>query len=307
MMNRSLRAEIAKFRRRRGIVVLLSLAVLLVVVTYLARGQRQVLDLKDEAQRISKARSLLRQGVIDDAEFRIYEARERELRRFLSADARILAFPSSIQFGFQTLDTGGGLFVGLAAALMVGSEFGWGTYRNLLAFGRGRWNVLLTQFTAFLVLVAIMVAGVALAGAVLGLADSLLFHNAPVRFHWNWEGLAVSAGATVLVLGLWSALGMLSGVLSRSAGVAVTVTSLVWVGLLLGSLLSSSVRDWGIDGNAAPLLLTRASHQIHGMIAFAGLDTSALPGAGRGVVFLVGMTFAAWTGSIIRFLRTDIL
>jgi ABC-type transport system involved in multi-copper enzyme maturation permease subunit len=127
----------------------------------------------------------------------------------------------------------GGAVLLILGALAAGSGYGWGTWKTVLTQGPGRAAAL----GGTLLALASVVAGVVLGTAVvdLGVANALaLVEHRPVGLPPLGE-LAEAVGAGLLVLGMWTAAGVLLGSLARSPALAVGL-GLVWA-LVVENLL----------------------------------------------------------------------
>jgi ABC-2 type transport system permease protein len=125
----------------------------------------------------------------------------------------------------QGLPMFGGALVLILGAVAVGSGYGWGTWKTVLTQGPGR----LAAFGGTLVALAVVVAGTVLATIGLDLAMSSV-----VAAVEGGSGalpdlvdLARSYGGGLLIMGMWTAAGVLVGVLTRSPALAVGL-GLVW-------------------------------------------------------------------------------
>lgn len=302
-----IKAEVRKLAARKGIVALLGLPLLLVAFAYW--GQNREVDYlrSSEIRALSLSREALREGGIPLEDFQSQERAVRENLQLLSSSARVLTFPASIQFSFQTLATGGSLFVALAAALAFGSEFSWGAYRNYVPLGRMRSHILLTQFTAFLAIVAGLITLAALIASVVGLLVGSFGGVAEDRFYFKPVGLVVSAGAVVLVLALWAALGLGASVLSRSAGISVAVTCVLWAGSTFVSLLLPAARTWNVETNAVALLSVDTGSFLSGYMTLGGFEASRMPSPWQAFGVLAALLFVLVWLSISRFKRMDLI
>ena len=111
-------------------------------------------------------------------------------------------------------------------ALVVGSEYGWGTVKTVLTQGPGRFTLLAAQFAALVSALALWVLG----NFALSAAASTAVAMAEDR-SLNWPGfteLTEGFGAGLLVLTMWALLGAVLALLLR--GVALPIgLGVVWV------------------------------------------------------------------------------
>lgn len=194
----------------------------------------------------------------------------------------------------------------ILGVLMVGGEYGWGTWKTLFTQGPSRLAgyagklVALAGATLVAVL-AVFVAGAAASAVIAGIEGQPMHWPAP-------DELAVGVGAGWLIATMWASFGALLGVLLR--GVALPVgLGLVWL-LAVQNLLASlaaPLLDWvaelqkGLPGpNAGSLVAALgAGPDTPGVEQIVGGEQAALIVAG----YLVG--FAALTGAVLH--RRDIL
>lgn len=127
----------------------------------------------------------------------------------------------------------GGAIMMILGALAAGGGYGWGTWKTALTQGPGR----LTTFGGLLVTLAGIVIAVVAATFTLDLAASAIIATAESQAI-VWPGLtdvAQSLGGALLILGMWTAAGVLIGTLTRSPALAVGL-GLVW-SLVIENLL----------------------------------------------------------------------
>jgi ABC-2 type transport system permease protein len=120
----------------------------------------------------------------------------------------------------------GAIMVIILGASVVGSEYGWGTVRQVLAKGTGRFNYLGSKvITASLSTVAGVII-IIIAGFVMGVITTRLV-NGSVIWSFLSAGFAgdmlSSTAVTLLVLGAYLAVAVFLSVLLRSAGTAMSV------------------------------------------------------------------------------------
>jgi ABC-2 type transport system permease protein len=119
----------------------------------------------------------------------------------------------------------GGAIVLILGALAVGSGYGWGTWKTVLAQGPGR----LAAFGGTLLALLVVVVGIVF----LCLATDLVMSSLIAAIEGEsgalpgLADLARSVGGGVLIMGMWAAGGVLLGVLARGPALA-TGLGLVW-------------------------------------------------------------------------------
>ncbi len=148
----------------------------------------------------------------------------------LLADMLPTAVPQSV---IQGMPMFGGAILMILGALSAGSGYGWGTWKTVLTQGPGR----VAAFGGTLAALALVVIGVVLATAAIDLGVSSVLavvESQPLEMPPLGE-LAEAVGAGLLVLGMWTAAGVLIGVLTKSPALAVGL-GLVWA-LVVENLL----------------------------------------------------------------------
>jgi ABC-2 type transport system permease protein len=199
-----------------------------------------------------------------------------------------------------------GAIMVILGVLVVGSEYGWGTWKTILVQGPSR----LAVYGGKLLVLAAITLGVVVGAFVLGAAASALIAAAESQ-PAQWPDLAEltrGIGAGWLIAGMWAAFGVLLAVLLR--GVALPIgLGLVWL-LAIQNLLS---------GIAAPLLSWVETLQkglpgpnAGSLVAALG-GTSDTPGVatlvsgGQATLVLVAylIVFAAVGGALLH--RRDVL
>ena len=140
----------------------------------------------------------------------------------LLADLLPTAIPGLLTNGMPMF---GGAIVMILGALAAGSGYGWGTWKTALTQGPGR----LATFGGTLAAVAIVVLAVLATTLVMDLTVSSLIAAAESEpIGWPALGeLARSVSGGALIMGMWAAMGVLIGVLTRSPAIAIGL-GLVW-------------------------------------------------------------------------------
>jgi ABC-2 type transport system permease protein len=168
----------------------------------------------------------------------------------------------------------GGAIVMIYGALAVGSGYGWGTWKTVLTQGPGR----LAAFGGTLVALAVVVAGTVLATIGLDLAMSSV-----VAAVEGGSGalpglveLARSYGGGLLILGMWTAVGVLVGVLARSPALAVGL-GLVWSLVVENLLRGVAAALPGIEAGTNRLPGSAAG-SLAGALGATGAEQGGAPG-----------------------------
>lgn len=136
----------------------------------------------------------------------------------------------------------GGAIMMILGALAAGSGYGWGAWKTALTQGPGR----LAAFGGLVATLAGIVIAVVAATFALDLAASALIATAESQ-PMVWppvSDVAQALGGALLILGMWTAAGVLIGTLTRSPALAVGL-GLVW-SLVIENLLRgvSGLLDW---------------------------------------------------------------
>jgi len=190
----------------------------------------------------------------------------------LLAEVLPAAVPLSMVQGMPVF---GGAILMILGALAVGSGYGWGTWKTVLTQGPGR----VASFGGALVALALTVVGVVLATAAidLGVASVLAaVESQPVEMPPLGD-LAEAVGAGLLVLGMWTAVGVLVGVLTKSPALAVGL-GLVWALAVENLLRGVSVLIGGLAVVTDHLPGTAAGSLAGALDAGGGAGADGTPG-----------------------------
>ncbi|MFL6128256.1 MAG: ABC transporter permease [Mycobacteriales bacterium] len=119
----------------------------------------------------------------------------------------------------------GGAIVMILGALAVGSGYGWGTWKTVLTQGPSR----SAAFGGTLISLAVVVGGIVLVtiGVDLAMSSAIAAVEGGSGALPGLADLARSYGGGLLILGMWTAAGVLVGVLARGPALAVGL-GLVW-------------------------------------------------------------------------------
>lgn len=171
--------------------------------------------------------------------------------------------PSTLAQGMPLF---GGAIVLIFAALATGSGYGWSTWKTVFTNGPRR----LTAFGGTMAAIAGFVAALVLATLVLDMAASAIIlglESEPV----NWPAaadLAQSAGAGLLILGMYAAFGAALGVVVRSPALSVGL-GLVWA-LVIENLLRGVAELLGPVEAITDVLPGTAAGSLAGALGAAG-------------------------------------
>jgi ABC-2 type transport system permease protein len=119
----------------------------------------------------------------------------------------------------------GGAILLILGALAVGSGYGWGTWKTVFTQGPSR----TATFGGTLAALATVVLSVVIATFVINISIGMLISAVESEpLHWPpLSELSQGVGGAMLIYGMWAALGVLVGTLTRSPALGVGL-SLVW-------------------------------------------------------------------------------
>lgn len=169
----------------------------------------------------------------------------------------------------------GGAIALMLGVLSIGSEYGWGTLKTLFTQGPGRVQVFVAKVVALGIVLIPFVAIVFALGAVFSLGIARWEH-APVD--WPGPGLIIRAllGGW-LILAVWTALGVMLGVLTRGTALAIGVGILY--ALVIEGLLSALARP--IDA-LEPLVKVSLRANAYSLVSALGTSAQSLRDNGPG-------------------------
>jgi ABC-2 type transport system permease protein len=175
----------------------------------------------------------------------------------------------------------GGALLLILGALTIGSGYGWGTWKTVFTIGPRRHTALVGTLGAL----GVVVVGVVLATFALSLAASAVIAGAEAQ-PVSWPSIADSAqgvGAGLLILGMWTAGGVLLGTLVRNPAMAVGL-GLVWA-LAVENLLLGVSSLFGPVERLTEVLPGTAAGSLAG--ALGALPGSPSVGGTPGVMLLL--------------------
>jgi hypothetical protein len=168
----------------------------------------------------------------------------------------------------------GGAIVMILGALAVGSGYGWGTWKTVLTQGPGR----LAAFGGLLVALAVLVAGTVLVTVGVDLAVSSFIAAVEGRSGAlpGVADLARSYAGGLLIMGMWTAAGVLVGVLARGPALAVGL-GLVWSLVVENLLRGVAAALPGLEG-VTDRLPGSAAGSLAGALGAVGDTEGGAPG-----------------------------
>jgi ABC-2 type transport system permease protein len=192
-------------------------------------------------------------------------------------------------------------------ALMIGSEYGWGTVKTVLTQGPARLTVLAAQFAALVTALAVWVLG----NFAVSAAARVAVATAQDR-SLNWPGIADLAdgyGAGLLVLTTWALLGAVLALLLR--GVALPIgLGVVWVlgveALFVG-VASSVLPDLDVVTNLLPGVNAGSLvYAVLGGVADPPPGVSGAVGGTRALLTLLGYVLVGAVLAIATSRKRDV-
>lgn len=194
----------------------------------------------------------------------------------------------------------GGTMVLILGALMMGSEFSWGTLTPVFTQRASRLKVFLSK------MIALGLALIPFVGSVfvLGLTASVLIAwregqviNLPPLFD-----LVRALGATWFVLAAWAAFGVLLAALSRGTSLAIGLG--IIYGLVLENIISAFGRQIDLLASVSNALLRTNCYSLISSLG-AGIQSEAGPGGFSGTLVSGTQAFAVLGGYIILFITVS--
>ena len=183
-------------------------------------------------------------------------------------EALLIVTPGRVQdFGVSVVSGFGSIMLIVFAASHVGTEFGWGTFRTLLAHGASRTGFLVSKAISLLLYAAVLM----LVGTVAAIGGSYVVSSL--------AGLSAGSGVDVAEVARaaaksgytfipYMALALAIAVWSKSAGAGIATGLVVYFaeGLVATILVSlnkdyAQIVNWGLSRNASALTRTVSSGQ----------------------------------------------
>ena len=230
------------------------------------------------------------------------EEREKMLMAsMLSQWKKTLVLPGAMESVFGSMSMFGMLLVVVLSASVVGSEYGWGTLRQMLAKGTSRNNYLTSKF--------LTVAIAVLAGVLLVVAAGLtatLITSSLVEGGIGWNGFTAyffgSLGRLLLAMSVYLAFAALVAVVLRSAAMGMAVALAGWFGeSTIVALLSSS------SGWLAEAARYTIGYNTNNLLALNALTPlGELEPWWRGVIILAVYIAAFLGAAYLLFRRQDL-
>jgi ABC-type transport system involved in multi-copper enzyme maturation permease subunit len=193
----------------------------------------------------------------------------------------------------------GGAIALILAVMVVGGEFGWGTWKTLFTQRPGRLQVFAAKLTALGVALVPFVVLVFVAGAVSSYVVARMEGEA---VHWPSVSLLLRAGlAGWMILAVWAALGVLLAVLTR--GVALAMGIGILYTLVIEGLLNAFAGEVSVLNPVVEYLLRANVYSLAGAVgASAEAAAAGGPGSFSGPFVSTTRAVAALTAYTAAFL-----
>ena len=224
---------------------------------------------------------------------------------------RRITLPGSLIRGLNLTHGLGVLLFAAMAASLVGSEFGWGTLRLVLARGTGRWHLLASK-QALVALFAAAVLTIIAATTVVSslIVDALVSEEvvAPAK----WTEAATTLGRTAFSFLPYVALAVLATVVTSSSIAGITTMFGYFFMELLFVALLVNLFDWGqhvadylLGRNITAWMMGSGREEFNGMF-FTSTPIGEFPGMLHAFLVLLGYMAVLGGLAFWRFQRKDI-
>ena len=190
-------------------------------------------------------------------------------------------FPSGLLEGLAPAPIVGTFVLIVLGALLIGSEYGYDTWKNLLIRHAGRTPFILSKWLSLVVATGVGLIVLLLLGQLLGLVLDAALHLAGPVVSLSVGGVLIIILMQALVPLVAGTVALMGAVIGRSS-VAGIVIGIAWFSIdsLLGALLPMASLS-----NAAAVLQARLSGMV--MASNGGISPVHLPGALQGPLGLV--------------------
>ncbi len=224
-----------------------------------------------------------------------------------------LLLPGSIEFALTIGHTIALVAVVVWTASAFGSEFGWGTFRTVLAKGPGRWRFLLSIFALMVAMGVAWLIALCVAAGVSSAVVGLLEGGGSIANSGEWNTALVKLGKSAVALVPYVAMTMFFAVLTSSAGVATAITlvytflvenvlaavllfTVDWFAAVSDYVLGLAVNGWLAQGGD--------SDGLQMLLAVGGAGGS--PGKVHGLLVMLAYTVVFLGATLWLFQRRDI-
>ena len=210
-----------------------------------------------------------------------------------------IILPGAMGNIFASIPGMGMFLVMILAASIIGNEYGWGTVRQAIARGSGRFTYLAAKVSTSAISVIVGVVSVVLIGLVAAIITSLLAEGSIA-----WEGFGgyffASLGRSLLVVLVYLAMASFFSVLLRSAMAGMAVAMVWFIGESIVLALLSMSTGWLAD-----LHVYFVSYNTSQLLAFA-FGGEAASGMWKAMVISVAYIFVFLAAAYGIFRRQDL-
>ena len=201
---------------------------------------------------------------VQDFELQCQEMLEQERERRRDTLDRVV-LPGSLTHGLTLVHGFGVILIAIMTASMVGTEFGLGTLRMVLAKGTGRWQLLSAKLVLLALLAAAALAIVAVVTAISSVVAASLVSERPeapaTTFGRAWFGLLpyVALAGVVTVVASSSVAGISAAVgyfFMEWVVAAVLLSQFAWAQNVADYMLGRNITAWLIGSGGGELQVT---------------------------------------------------
>lgn len=217
---------------------------------------------------------------------------------------RTFGLPTSMESAFGSIAGLGSLLVIILAASAIGSEYGWGTLRQMLIKGTGRAGYLISKLTGISIVAVIGILLALLAGFITSLITTAMAGGG-ISFDFltlDFIGYMFSAfGGLLLTLLVYFSLATLFSVLLRSvtSGMVIGVV-FIYADLIIVALLTQANNWWA---NLVPYTIGHNISIISDLFTMNGDSESSIL---KAIAILLGYCIVFLGISFYSFRRQDI-
>lgn len=244
-------------------------------------------------------------------ELQCNEAREQERQRRRDMLDRII-LPGSLANALGLIHGLGVVLVAIMTASLVGTEFGWGTLRLVLAKGTGRWQLLSAKLMLIALLVGAALAIIAATTAASSMIASSLVSERP-EAPTEWSEAVATFGRAWFGLLPYAALAVVVTVLASSsvAGIAAAVGYLFTEWTVAALLLSrfdwaQNVADYMLGRNITAWILGTGGGESDAVMIGTSTPIGEFPDALHAFLVLAAYIMALGGLAFWRFQRKDV-
>ena len=229
---------------------------------------------------------------VENLRIQCQESLDREMQDRRDMLDRI-TLPGSVPNALDLTHGFGVILIAILTASMLGSEFGLGTLRMILAKGTGRWQLLSAKLVLMALLAGAALAIVAVATAISSLAVTTLVEERPEE-PMAWAEVATAFGRTwfsllpyVLLAGLVSVVAS-SSIVGITAAIGYLFTEVIVVAVLLSnSDWAQNVADYMLGRNITAWMMGSGREGLE-IIVGTSTPVGEFPGMSHAFLVLLG-------------------